>query len=356
MAGKPKRRGSRELPRVVLACEVDFTHRGVKHSGLSQDLSRTGIFVRTKRVIPVGEPVDLAISLREDKVLRVQARVAHMIPKEEARALGRWPGIGFTFVERDEALQGFLDRALDKLAQRHSSVSARVFVADRSTRLLERLSTAFGDAGFEPSTFANGAELYSACLDGPPDAILAAVMMPVVDGFKMVRMLQEQHELEAIPVALMSEEASDITRLKAYRLGVRDFIPKPFTVAEVCIRMGRLLPSQSEARESPGLRGQIEEIGMGSLLSLLDFERKSGILTLKRSKQELWLTVRDGRVLRVESPSDEQHSRALLMQALDWKTGAFEFVACHIEAADQLNQGTAQLLLEHARLRDEQQN
>ena len=45
--------------------------------------------------------------------------------------------------------------------------------------------------------------------------------------------------------------------------------------------------------------------------------------------------------------------RARLMQVLDWTRGHFEFSSCDVVGTDEIGQATTQLLLEHARLRDE---
>jgi len=278
-----------------------------------------------------------------------------------ARALGRQAGMGFELLEQDSErrarLNAYLDTVLD--APRASPGGAaeervRVLVADPSTRLLERLATGLGDAGFEVDLAQSGAEAYSACLSRPPAILLLADELPVMDGWMLIGMLAAHVKLAEVAIVLMSADASDITRLKAYRLGVRDFIHKPFTDEELAIRLKRLAsPQQRPEPERVVLRGSVAEIGVGTLLSLLDFERKSGILIVVAEDAVARVFVAGGRVVKVESSAGDAQPRARLMGVLDWSKGSFEFIACDVVGRDEIGLPTQHILLEHARVRDE---
>ena len=93
------------------------------------------------------------------------------------------------------------------------------------------------------------------------------------------------------------------------------------------------------------------------MLSLFEFERKSGILVLTRDGEVARLYVSEGKVLKVDS-SLANGTNALpkqrLMSLLDWQVGQFEFSPCAIGGRDELNTTITAVLLEHARVRDEQ--
>jgi hypothetical protein len=104
---------------------------------------------------------------------------------------------------------------------------------------------------------------------------------------------------------------------------------------------------------NPGLRGNLVDIGLGTLLSLFEFERKSGILLLLREGDIARLFVSEGKILKVEASSGNGAPRQRMMQLLDWNTGQFEFSPCAIGGRDELSVTVTQLLLEHARVSDE---
>ncbi len=352
--------------RIVTSLKVEFSRLGEQVGAVTEDLSRNGAFVRTSEFLPIGNVVELTLHLPHGGAFPVISRVAHILSERAARALGRRAGMGFEFLEQDEAhrvrLEAFLEDLLEELTPppRLIKTHAHVLVADSSTRLLERLSTALGDADFGVETVSNGAEAYASALNRAPDVLLIADEMPVMDGWTLVKMLAARPRLCDVPVALMSDDSSDLTRLKAYRLGVKDFLQRPFTDEEVCIRLRRLAATAKSSSERITLRGQLAEIGLGTLLSLLEFERKSGILALLSDQEVARLFVASGRIVKVESTlsangeSGPGETRKKLMQVLGWQTGNFEFSACEVVGADEVQMSTQFLLLEHARQTDEE--
>ena len=61
-----------------------------------------------------------------------------------------------------------------------------------------------------------------------PDLVLLDVMMPQVDGFEMLRKMQEQHGLGSVPVIMFSGKVDEETASRAAREGAQAFIGKPF--------------------------------------------------------------------------------------------------------------------------------
>ena len=98
-------------------------------------------------------------------------------------------------------------------------------------------------------------------------------------------------------------------------------------------------------------------MGLGTLLSLFEFERKSGILLLLRSGEIARVFVSEGKILKVEmsATNGAPRPRDKLMRLLDWRDGQFEFSPMAIGGRDEIGVSTTQLLLEHARRHDESQ-
>lgn len=344
--------------RVVARCKVEFRHVEQRVAAESEDLSERGVFVRTEHLLPVGAVVELDITLPDEVRFRVISRVAHLLSTTSARALGRSPGMGFEFLEQDnegrERLAAYIDDLIEELTPPPQDLPAacRLLVADPSEPLRERLGNALGEAGFEVDAASNGSEAYKLCLDRDPDVLIANVQMPVVDGWMLIRMLVGNPRTARMPMVLMSDDSSDITRLQAYRLGVRDFIHKPFTDEEVVIRLRRLA-LEPRGADTVMLRGNLVEISVATLLSLMDFERKSGIVALLSDRHAARVFLAEGRVVRIEGPDGEQSALTRMMRVLDWRDGNFEFTSCEVVGTDELGWPTSQLLLEHARVHDE---
>lgn len=358
-------------PRVIARCQVQFERMDQRVSAESEDLSRRGIFVRTDELLPVGAVTEIDITLpqrtyaglgrgADDSItFRVFARVAHLLSPSAARALGRHVGMGFEFLDTDgggiEALSAYLDDLIEELTPpaTHLPTTMLAYVAEPSAPLRERIAAALEPAGFIVEAFLDGNEVYVAAAARPPDVIIAATSMRGMDGLTLVRTVTVHPRLSSVPMVLISDDPSDLTRLQAFRLGVREYITKPFIDEELVIRVHRVAVSVPRgSAESAMLRGNLAEISIATLLSLLEFERKSGILLVLAADQAARLFVAAGRVVKIEAPHGST-ARERLMNVLDWTAGAFEFSGCEVVGADELGLPTTQMLLEHARLSDE---
>jgi CheY-like chemotaxis protein len=345
--------------RVFVRCEVWFDRLDQQVVAESEDLSKRGVFVRTDMLLPVGDIVELTISLPGGNDFRVIARVAHLLSPSVARALGRRTGMGFEFLDQDKERLGRLSAYLDDLIEeftpppREMPTGCRVLIADPNSPLLARLRTSLRHAGFQVESVESGAEAYARCSDAAPHILVAAIDLPGTDGWKLTRMLADNPRTRAIQVVLMADDASDMTRLEAYRLGVKDFVHKPFTDEELTIRLRRLSLASRHA-DGPMLRGNLAEISLATLLSLLEFERKSGILVVLSGPDAARLFVAGGSVVKIEGPAGEADALGRLMRVLDWDEGNFEFTRCEVVGSDEIGLSTSRLLLEHARVRDEQ--
>jgi DNA-binding response OmpR family regulator/Tfp pilus assembly protein PilZ len=352
--------------RIVIRCMVEFERQGFRVEAETEDLSVRGAFVRTESLMPVGAVVTLTVILPDEPTIVVVARVAHTLDPAAAAVVSRRAGMGLEFLEhttsegRDRLVQ-VIARLVD-LGPEPVAMPGQAFaiVADPSAPLLSRLENALGAVGFESLLFRTAGDALRACNEFTPDIVVAALNLPDFDGVGLLARIKAKPALAEVPVVLLAHPADDFARLQAYRMGVRDVISQPFTDEELCIRVRRAAIEARRAPAEPMLRGSLGEISLQTLLSLFEFERKSGTLLVFAADAAARLSIAAGRVVRVEGPrsgrdgDSEDGSVGRLMQVLDWTQGRFEFSAGEIVAGnDEVGLGTSELIIEHARLRDE---
>lgn len=88
---------------------------------------------------------------------------------------------------------------------------------------------------------ANGEEGLAVAAREQPDLIILDVTMPVMDGVTMLTQLKADEALKAIPVIMLTAESGRENVLQIARLGVRDYLVKPFKEDQLIEKAGRVV-------------------------------------------------------------------------------------------------------------------
>src|SRR5271157_3942782 len=98
---------------------------------------------------------------------------------------------------------------------------------------------------------ANGAEGLAVAAREMPDLIILDVTMPVMDGVTMLVRLKEDPALKVIPVIMLTAESGRENVLHIARLGVRDYIVKPFKEEQIIEKAGRCVTLEKRPVTTP---------------------------------------------------------------------------------------------------------
>ncbi len=334
-------------------------HRDRTINATLEDVSERGIFAQIEPDILRGTIVRVLIKVSSRKTLDLKARVAHALDSAAATVLGRSPGLGFRFMFEDGVSRM---EWIEFLASREREVSRNelhhdaglILLADPHEGLRQRLARGLSvQTTMEVETVNSGSSALELALETFPDVIVAAVDMPEMGGLELLRKMQKDFRLREIPVILTLLEEAHLVRLEAFRSGAADVIAKPFTDEEISLRVRRVVVPGRITEPHAHLRGHLGELSLGTLLSLLDVERKSGIITLIRGQDLARLYIFEGRLVRIEGPTNALSPLDRAMCVLEWDSAKFEFLLANVAPDDHLKLSTQQLLLEHARVMDE---
>jgi CheY-like chemotaxis protein len=83
--------------------------------------------------------------------------------------------------------------------------------------------------GFLVTTAGNGIEAIACLSREVPDIILLDLMMPVMDGFKVLQAVKADDRLKAVPVVIFSAKGATEEVEQAIKLGASDFLVKATT-------------------------------------------------------------------------------------------------------------------------------
>lgn len=99
-----------------------------------------------------------------------------------------------------------------------------------------------GTFGMEVMEANNGLEALEALRTFKADVILLDLMMPVMDGFEMLRILRANPLTTHIPVIVLSALNTNDDIVAAYNAGANDFVTKPILFEKLVSSMNALLP------------------------------------------------------------------------------------------------------------------
>ncbi len=125
----------------------------------------------------------------------------------------------------------------------------RVLVADDNADMRGYVARLLGTQ-YGVTAVRNGKEALAGALENPPDLVLTDVMMPVMDGFALLKALRSRPETKSIPVILLSARSGEESRIEGMDAGADDYLVKPFTARELLARVGAHLALSRERRRA----------------------------------------------------------------------------------------------------------
>lgn len=117
-------------------------------------------------------------------------------------------------------------------------MSARLLLTEDDLNLRQDLQQHFERRGFQVHACETGAQAQSAMEQGGFDLILLDIMLPGIDGLTLLDNLRRH---QAVPVMLMSALGAEQDRISGFTRGADDYLPKPFSLAELDARVDALL-------------------------------------------------------------------------------------------------------------------
>ena len=139
-------------------------------------------------------------------------------------------------VEDNPSLRNYLQLIL--------SDKYNVITAENGEKALAILDFKFSSADLTPPENEPNSKLQNR-----PDLIISDIMMPVMNGFQLIEKLKADARLHAIPLVMLTARAEMQDKLKALRIGVDDYLTKPFEEAELFARIKNLLQNAAVRKQ-----------------------------------------------------------------------------------------------------------
>ncbi|HEU5325389.1 MAG TPA: response regulator transcription factor [Candidatus Limnocylindria bacterium] len=180
-----------------------------------------------------------------------------------------------------------------------------ILVVDDDPKIVHLVRTYLEREGHRVTAAHDGRSALASMALDPPALVVLDLMLPEVDGISVLRAIRRR---DATPVVVLSARGTARDRVEGLEEGADDYVPKPFSPAELVLRIRRLL-------RTPDPRPQTHEpIRHGALVVDRDRRRVTvdgAPVELTRIEMELLLALldADGRVLTRDQLLDAVHGR-----------------------------------------------
>jgi len=164
---------------------------------------------------------------------------------------------------------------------------APILVVDDDAKIVNLVRTYLEREGFRVVTATDGTKALRAVREHGPRLVVLDLMLPELDGLAVLRCVREESDL---PVLILSARGSAADRVYGIHEGADDYLPKPFSPAELVVRVKAIL----RRAHPPALgRGGVE----GGCLRHLDLTVDLDRFEVLRGKERIALTAAEFRLL-----------------------------------------------------------
>jgi len=120
----------------------------------------------------------------------------------------------------------------------------RILIIDDEPDLLEQLSRVLAEQKYSVDTAVDGEMAMDKVCDNPYDLILLDIMLPKKDGLEVLKSIREAGI--GTPVLMLTAKGEVHDKIKGLDQGADDYLPKPFSIAELLARIRALLRRSTE--------------------------------------------------------------------------------------------------------------
>ena len=171
-----------------------------------------------------------------------------------------------------------------------------ILVVDDDPKIVSLVRTYLEREGFRVVTAGDGLEALRAFAASEPGLIVLDLMLPELDGLAMMRIIRERSQ---VPIVMVSARGSVADRVFGIHEGADDYLAKPFSPAELVVRVKAVLRRANDTNGAVATRGVMVHRDLAIDQDRLEVRRDGGIVPLTPSEFRLLsaLVQARGRVL-----------------------------------------------------------
>ena len=122
----------------------------------------------------------------------------------------------------------------------------KILIVDDEEDILELVAYNLGREGYQTSSAASGEEALKKARSDTPDLIVLDLMLPGIDGLRVMKTLKEDSATREIPTVMLTAKGEEADIVTGLELGADDYISKPFSPRVLLARVRAVLRRRKE--------------------------------------------------------------------------------------------------------------
>ncbi len=227
-------------------------------------------------------------------------------------------------------------------AASESKPKRRLLAVDDNRLVLQVVEDQFVAKGWVVERAGDGAQALASLERALPDAVVADVLMPVMDGWTLCAEVRKLPGGRELPFVFLTVESELPHKLRGLHLGADDYVVKPFEVEELFARVERLIRRREETgrgRRDALLAGSVEHLAMSDLLQILALNGRDGSVVVEEGGHRGRIEFESGAIVHAECGG--LSGAKALFRMLGWSRAAFHVVPRDAEHARRTIDGPA---------------
>ncbi|MCA0377397.1 MAG: response regulator transcription factor [Gemmatimonadetes bacterium] len=143
-----------------------------------------------------------------------------------------------------------------------SPAPERILVVDDEPDIVALVAYHLAKAGFRVATASSGQEALELARRERPSLIVLDLMLPGLSGFDVLEQLRADEQTREVAVLMLTARREEPDRIRGLSLGADDYLTKPFSPAELVLRVQAILRRTGSAAPA----GSADTVGIGPLL------------------------------------------------------------------------------------------
>lgn len=141
---------------------------------------------------------------------------------------------------------GWLARAQPPCLAKGTHTMARILIVEDEANIFKLVSFRLKHLGHEVLWAQNGQQGLAIAHAERPDLILLDVVIPVLNGFEVLKKLRADAQTQPIPVIMLTARGYEKDVVAGIESGADDYIVKPFNFPELVARLNAVLERRSQ--------------------------------------------------------------------------------------------------------------